>query len=133
MSTQNMPEEPDYSHKPPQLNTIQDLVKFIRGIPARFWCVDKLQNPPTAGDKTVRRCVIGHIGAAYGDRGSQSLAWGARMELLPNSPKMSAMQLRNELVFANNGEREITPTFDTRKARSPGIKKRLFEFLKTLR
>ncbi len=49
-----------YYHKPKTIRGAKDLIKFIKGIPAKFWCVDERDNG------RGQHCVLGHLDNAYG-------------------------------------------------------------------
>jgi hypothetical protein len=98
----------DYSHKPKKIKSAKDLLKFVQGIPEKFWCVDTRQ------DMQGRCCILGHLQNAYfGEVPTDGFT-------------------ENELATANNG------TIDSwRGPRAPkagiggrSIKNRLVKFLK---
>lgn len=95
----------NYDHKPQAITSPIDLIQFVKGIPAKFWCVDMRDN------YNGRHCVLGHLDKAYNTASFQTPTDG-----------FSQVQLAN----VNNGFYEG----DSRKIDGASIKRRLLEFLK---
>ncbi len=91
-----------YSHKPPQIGTVQDLITFFSGIPDDKWCLGML------GDGRGNHCAIGHLGMAFVGResGYYSTNWGYPEPVIGT-----------DLVGSNNGWPEYVHLGPTPKAR----------------
>lgn len=97
----------DYSHKPPQIQSVSDLITFFSGIPEDAWCVGLLQ------DDAGNRCALGHHDAAYGFS-----ALGSLKKFGPDN-----------LVYANNG---VSDWRDRNFASPQGAKARVLAYLRSL-
>lgn len=101
----------NYNHKPKEIRNAKDLIRFVRGIPAKFWCVDARDNGKG------QHCVLGHLDNAYGSASGHTDGFSD-----------------NELAIANNGvigpysfsERNVGAQLDGRS-----IKNRVLKLLRS--
>lgn len=101
----------DYSHKPKDVRTLPNLIAFLQGIPDDNWTTGVFQ------DAKGRRCVAGHINAAY--RGGDPFT-----QIFFHDPSLLPVEINPyDLVMANNGT--------TLRGSSAVIKARVIAFLNT--
>lgn len=67
-------QESDYKITPP-IHGPNDLLTFLRAIPAKYWCVDMRD------DYNGHHCVLGHIDNAYGYQGNRGVDGFTAIEL----------------------------------------------------
>lgn len=92
----------DYSHKPAQLETQEDLYRFFEGIPDEFWCVDMLEIHPYSGE-AIQRCAMGHVNAAYSENAFTDVGHGIVNRLFPTYEGPKYTRAADLVVASNNG------------------------------
>lgn len=103
----------NYGHKPEAITSPMDLIKFVKGIPAKFWCVD------TRDNHRGQYCILGHLYNAYGTISFRTPTDGFT---------------QNELAVVNNGvmgsHANLSPHRPKAKLDGTSIKRRLLKFLR---
>lgn len=104
-----------YQKTPDQINSIPDLISFVKAIPAKHWCVDTLRNDQG------QCCVLGHYNERY-NAGLRQFETIVGIDV-------------NKLAAVNNGSPDdnwYTPRPEGTKTDGASIKRRLLAYLKSL-
>lgn len=108
----------DYQVKPENIDSVPALIEFVSAIPDEAFCVDELQS------LDGRRCVMGHIGAAYDDDPYSSRGY----RFGPEGTAFKSLDAM-ELVRANNGtDADGNINVDYRMV---GVKARVLSYLQS--